>query len=494
MAEPSTFPVDHLHEPIPYRRLSAFAVAGFALGCIYVLVLVVSCILGFWGGTPVLLPAWLHVLGIIGAICALVGMRVVRQSEGTMTGAVLAAWGWWMTLVTLIGYAAYYAALYFAVCQQADAFTERWFKKIAEAKLNAAFLDTVPPAQRQGVSPADEQLIILRFNPGGVQRPGYKGPVFAFREKDFTRFLFQAGVKDSEIIPGAVEDWDYKEPNYIVRRSYTIKTREGEMDLLVSVQGGESPTHEYEGREWMVLSGEVAIKRQEASQLARDMDPLRESAKKFVSDWWKKVEQGDLVGAYLETHPTDARPRLAREYALRTLLNGLAAGPVAVGTGPTAGYLSAAAGIDVQLARELAWPDYRTRFSNGELCKTDQVRATDELAKKSLIEGLRGMFLLRLRHATDVQFSPPMLGSSSEPWRLDDQGRLSLPLDCTAAITLRANGFSRYHGDLVVGTESGPGALEGRNKDQWRITRVDLTAATDALQRPKVDEKNPPTP
>jgi hypothetical protein len=60
-------------------------------------------------------------------------------------GATFARVGLWISVLSALGYWAYFGALYFAVCRQADDFTRRWFQHLADGKFNYAFIETQPP-------------------------------------------------------------------------------------------------------------------------------------------------------------------------------------------------------------------------------------------------------------------------------------------------------------------------------------------------------------
>src|SRR5262249_22850490 len=166
-------------------------------------------------------------LPAVGAILSLTAILLIGRSEGTLAGVRLAQWGWWLSVVFGLGYAAYYGATRFAVCLKAENFSRVWFDKLTQGKVNDAFVDTLDPALRQSISREDERALEQRFNqPGGT---GPKGQLSSFRESDIVRVLQQAGAQ-AQIEPLGVREWDYKAGAYKVKRVYRIRTEEGVFD------------------------------------------------------------------------------------------------------------------------------------------------------------------------------------------------------------------------------------------------------------------------
>src|SRR5947208_10532966 len=156
MADSTTFPEEHVVEPLVYRRVSGFAIAAIIVACCYGLIVLIACVSGLSKGTPVLLAPWLQAVSVLGTLLALAALVHIRRSEGTVAGGKLAFWSLLLSVFFGLGYAAYYVATYFAIRQQADNFTQSWFKKLEEGKINQAFLQGQNPATRQHVNPDDE--------------------------------------------------------------------------------------------------------------------------------------------------------------------------------------------------------------------------------------------------------------------------------------------------------------------------------------------------
>src|SRR5712692_10124582 len=183
MADSTTFPEEHVVEPLVYRRVSGFAIAAIIVACCYGLIVLFACVSGLSKGTPVLLSPWLQAVSVLGTFLGLAALVHIRRSEGTVAGGKLAVWSLLLSVFFGLSYAAYYVATYFAIRQQADNFTQRWFKRLEEGKINHAFLDTQDPAVRLRINAEDEEAIDSRFPAVGRQMMP-KPPLEAFREMD----------------------------------------------------------------------------------------------------------------------------------------------------------------------------------------------------------------------------------------------------------------------------------------------------------------------
>jgi len=86
------FPEEHVVPPVFYRRVSGFAIAGLIVSAVFGLWVAISALVGFRSRSPVLLPIYVQMLPIAGAVLALIAMLLIRRSEGTLAGAKLATW------------------------------------------------------------------------------------------------------------------------------------------------------------------------------------------------------------------------------------------------------------------------------------------------------------------------------------------------------------------------------------------------------------------
>src|SRR5262249_24716015 len=154
MAEPTpTAAEERPAEPLVYRPLSGLAIAGLVCGALYALLVVSSILLAFFRREPFFIPSWMLALPIAGFVLALVGLRQIRESEGTRAGAGLAHWGLWLSGLSGLGAALFVWVSGLAIEKQANEFlmekssTDRWsgfFPRLLEGDTNGAFLLTKP--------------------------------------------------------------------------------------------------------------------------------------------------------------------------------------------------------------------------------------------------------------------------------------------------------------------------------------------------------------
>src|SRR5216684_3189869 len=211
MAEPTTFPEEHVRELVVYRRISGFAITSLAFAVSFAVCLVMATLWGLRDRSPLLLPAFVQALPVIGAALALTAMYLIRNSEGTLAGMKLAVWGWWLSVVFGLGYGAYYGATSLAVQKQAEDFALGWLNKVKDGKFGDAFMDTQDPANRQKLkSEALDQINIQFLMAMGMPKDGVlRPPLDVFRENPLVHLIEQGGAA-TQIVPLAVKSWDFK--------------------------------------------------------------------------------------------------------------------------------------------------------------------------------------------------------------------------------------------------------------------------------------------
>src|SRR2546423_1861487 len=109
-------------EPLAYRPISGWAIAGLAVGGFYALLVAISGAVAFYQGAPFFYPDWVLVVPILGIGLSLFGQRHVATSEGTRAGAKLAQWGFRLSLVAGLVYVSYYFVTRYTLQSQANTF------------------------------------------------------------------------------------------------------------------------------------------------------------------------------------------------------------------------------------------------------------------------------------------------------------------------------------------------------------------------------------
>lgn len=472
MADPTTFPEEHVGEPLVYRHISGFAIAALIVACGYALIVLVACASGLHKWVPVLLSPWIQSLAVVGAGLSLVALLHISRSEGTVAGTKLAVWSLLISVFFGLGYGAYYVATYFAIRQQADDFTKRWLRKLEDGKINHAFLDTQDPAVRQRINPEDEDAINARFAAGMSRMMAGKTPLEAFRENKIVHLVAQGGAA-TRVTPLGVSDWEYAGGGYRVARTYQIETAEGVFETQITAKGSESKAREYEGREWQILSGGTQIVREQPSELGREILGLEEQSNQFIEQWGDKLVSGRLEEAYLDTLEPTERSALAVDFARRRgAVHTLALGVSMVKPLAACLLLAWAESPDAdELARQLLLPGYAARFSHQGILRTDKFRAPDVEAKDHILKAVKAMFSPVRTGDPRLLGLKPGFGSGYYTWTIDHE-RLRLPHDCRLAIGV--GGRFKYSALATITVESDPGPLKADRKPAWRIISVEL--------------------
>ena len=243
-------PAPGAEQPIAYKPVSGWAVAGCVAGGLFALLVAICTIVALTQCAPFFFETWVFGLAAAGVILSLIGHRHVQNSEGTRAGAKLAAIGFWLSLISGLGYFSFYYFTGLAVQNQANTFVMEkidddsgFFPRLREAgedpvQMNAAFLLLRPATERGRARPDDEKGMRLSYDVG---RPdGTPGELTQFREHPFARILFKNHAKDAEITPIAVQKWYYEQRMYKVIWNYRIKTKELDFEYRVAVFSTEA--------------------------------------------------------------------------------------------------------------------------------------------------------------------------------------------------------------------------------------------------------------
>jgi hypothetical protein len=480
MADPTTFPEEHVGEPIVYRPISGLAIAAVIVACSYALIVVLACVAGLSEWTPVLLSPWIQSLAVIGAGLAIAAWVRIYSSEGTIAGLKLALSSLVISAFFGLGYGAYYVATYLAIRQQADAFAQLWFRQLEEGKINSAFLLTQDPAQRKNVNPEDEEAINARFPAVGMARVTLgKTPLEIFRENKVVHIVFQGGPA-TRVTPLGVKDWAYDAGAYRVIRGYQIETEEGVFEVQLIAKGSQSKTREYEGRRWNLTSGGMRLVHETLSERGKEILAMHEQASHFVEDWGNNLVSGRLEEGFLDTREPAERIRLEHEYeSRRAALQVLALSITATAPLAGPGWLGWSASPDFdELARQLFLPGYAEQFQRLGILKTDKFRAGDVEVRDHILAAVKGVFAPVHTGEPRLLDLKPGYSSSYQTWKiLDEKGRVQLPLDCRLKIAL--HGKFKYAALATVTVVSDPGPIQASRNPSWRVVSAELMNGED---------------
>ncbi|MCI0458319.1 MAG: hypothetical protein L0Z62_15250 [Gemmataceae bacterium] len=299
-------------EPLVYRPLSGPAIAGLVLGGVYAALVVGSLVIAFLRHEPFFLPFWLLLLPLGGAVLCVLGLRQIRQAEGTRAGAALARAGLWLSVLAGVGYTTYSSFTGLAIRQQANRFLMEkgadsgFFPRLQEGQVNAAYLLTLTPRLRRGIDPNNPQAMD-RLDEATPDPQNPKGKPTLFAETDFARILSLHG-NAAQVEPAAVRGWSYENKGYKVERAYRITTPEATFELTLTVQSMDSDVPG-EGRKWHVLWGPGdGLRPLKVTALGERQQQVRAQAMRFLEEWLGKLETTNTFSAYLDTlEPADRK-------------------------------------------------------------------------------------------------------------------------------------------------------------------------------------------
>jgi hypothetical protein len=452
---------------VVYRPLSTAAVAGFCIAALYTVVMVLGAMVSWIGGTPWLVGGWSMLFPVIAAGLCLAGWFTVQTSEGTRTGKSLAVWGLTLALISSVGYWSYYTVTYFLIRHDAEAFCLKWFSKIREGKLEAAFLDTLQPKHRPREDGNLRDAIEMRFNVEAGQggRPGSSH--YTKYKQHLILFALTQGGSDVEITPLGVTSWEYGSGGYIVRERFRISTPDYRYEGVVTVNSSENQSKQRGDRGWYVALMETtnnpaALMPTEQGQKKL---ALQRHAATYFQEWYGRLRSpalDDTVQTYFSTLMPIQRQEVIAKYQKAEVPAAAAMALTGVGDGWSA---LVAVAYGAQLPEKLL-PGLRDYLVGSLVQLSPDFWPPDEETRTKDLQEARQLF----HGVTDMpmgvlHIDPDRLGT----WKMED-GRFKVrhPVE----FRLR-NLIPSLEGAAYL--ECDANVLKvGPDDKCWKITRIDL--------------------
>ncbi len=319
---------------IAYQPISGWAIAGAGIGGLFALLVAASTIVALWQGAPMFFPVWIVGVAVVGVVLSLLGQRHVQNSEGTRAGAKLARAGLWLSLVSGLSYLSYYFVTGLALQSQAHTFLMEktddesgFFPRLVEGgtdpvQLNAAFLLTRAPRQREGFKPEKELDLISRFDV--AQQGGMPGEFSIFKYgmapqtflSGLPRVFFKENAKDVKITEQGVQEWKYEQKSYLVYRKYRIESKELTWDVTL-VAGSAEAEAPGQGRKWFVNLGLSGINHAALTKFGEGIFLLRgQSRDKLLAD----LKDDKPISDIRDLDRTDWDTRFGEDYLAKRAL------------------------------------------------------------------------------------------------------------------------------------------------------------------------------
>lgn len=347
-------PADPGYQPVAGYVVAAAVAAG--LFAVLLLVLAVSAVRS--GRTP--FSYELLLLPLAGLILSALGRSQVRNSEGTRTGARLAAGCWWVCVLGGVGFGAYLYANAMAVEYNSAQEADRFFKKLQDGQVEAGYEYLLPPEERGRAGDRDSAT-------REDYEKAYGHPFVAYRNSDLIR-LFVRNGSDVQIERVGAKDIGQESAGFRATHIYRLRCPEGEFNLQLKLIATES--RKGSKAQWYIpgspTPGAVLtlVKRSEYGQLLADLE--REGDRAAVQ-WMDDVSARRYVAAYLLTMPEDRRRPLDAALTGASMLAGaplplLPVGPGALDAGRPRGPGKSAADLTFDL---LAGAEFFRRDATG---------------------------------------------------------------------------------------------------------------------------------
>lgn len=333
MAEPIAPPPSG--EPLTYKPLSGLALAAFLCSALFALLVLFSTAAGLIQGVPFFFPLWTLLLAGAGVVLALLAQGQIRNSEGTRAGLGLARAGLWLGLFAGLGYFAYYSVTGLALTSQAEAFLTDaddpdggFFPLLQQAagdtaRLNRAYLLTLPANQRGSARPEDDQAI--RQLHDQLNRDGTPGKLTAFKKNPIVRAFLASPPGKVTVESLGAQGWRYENRSYKVTRLYRIHSPEMILEAAVPVQSTEGE-QAGQARRWFVALPHAQKSSFKFTELGEHLNELRAHAMRKLNDTeailndfagydrtdWESMRAGTLSGQAVRARFFDSLKGAAR--------------------------------------------------------------------------------------------------------------------------------------------------------------------------------------
>jgi hypothetical protein len=297
-------------ENLDYQPVAPMAVFAILLASLLTILVISLVGVGLYIRKPVIVWELLLLAGL-GLFLSVFARIQIRNSEGTRTGLRLATTAWWMCVLGGAGYGAYVLAMEQAIRSQSVEVSRKWFDELSKPDQNVAFLQTIEPARRGRINPADEEQLKAEFSTGALAM---------FRSNELVR-LFQRSGKDCRAEFIGIKDWKPNKTGYEVAQQWKVISPEGTFQITVYLMAFENK--ETATRDWVVVNpSEQSISLSRRTTYGRLHMELISEAGSVARKWQESVlgSQRDIAVS-LCLSPAD-RERSERQRMARLFVSG----------------------------------------------------------------------------------------------------------------------------------------------------------------------------
>lgn len=336
---------DRADDPAKYQPLAPLAIAAIIVSGLVGLATLTLLLVGLLAGKRVL-EAPLIFAAVAGIGLAAAARWQIRRSDGARGGTGLANISWWISLVCVLVYGAYYLGTLLSIRAQAQEFLDAtWYPALRERKLQRAFYYTQPAIDRNNKTESD---VINRFG------DHYN----MFRKMEILNIVDRSGG-DLLVEPEGFIGEQEKQQTMILEQSYTVRTREGWFRGSVNVIRSTGNNLKG-GAEYQAYPAPPSVRERRLSTYGRLIRDINLEGEQFIRDWVGKVSMGQPIDVYLDTIdlPAESRGDRLRDYMLNLLIRNGLGNMLNSDAGLSNAYRITAALGDIDVMRATLLPGY----------------------------------------------------------------------------------------------------------------------------------------
>lgn len=289
-------------EPRPmeneYQPLSGLSLGAIGVASLFAVLMVALTVTAFVTGKPVVWWALL-LLPTVGLILSILARVQIDRSAGTRAGLALSNTAWWICVVGGVVYLAYLLGNIYVIGGESRVEAEAWFAHIKDGDYGSAFVTTLEPVIRAGVSPSDLAGIEARF--GATEWP-------SFRQSPFIQ-LCERNAEHLEITHDARSDLQQTQTGYDVVQRYRLTCPEGTFIVPVRLVAIESD--DFDSRQWQIPFGSAMLTESKLTPYGRMVAELRSGGGQSFGLFIQAVRTRNGPTALLMTQPSVEWAKLA---------------------------------------------------------------------------------------------------------------------------------------------------------------------------------------
>jgi hypothetical protein len=274
-----------------YRPVSSLAVGALILGLIFSIILLGIIFFSVVSNRPTYVSGFL-VIPLLGMLLAFFARLRIQQAEGVLSGSSVAAFAWWLCVLTGGGYGAYIFATGSAIKKQSDNFAVReYFEKLREKKVDEAFVRTLAGGRQGNFVPEASDFSARLENEYAQELQG-------FRTRESVNFFQRHGDLIKINLHG-VRSWDYEKEGYTLINVYRFTSPEGIHETTVALTS--SQVKDDPRRLWQIQ--EVGEENQPSFRMIQPTTYFRlafefiNEARAFRQAWMESIAMGRRVQA-----------------------------------------------------------------------------------------------------------------------------------------------------------------------------------------------------